>query len=153
VKEIPLTKGYTALVDDEDYERVSTLSWNAIPQEHTVYAASWQNGKTIYLHRFILGITDCKIKIDHEDHNGLNCQRYNMRVCTQTQNQGNRRKTTRPASSQYKGVSRHRKKWRVRIEVDDDNINLGSFTVEEDAARRYDRAAREHFGEFALTNF
>jgi hypothetical protein len=55
--------------------------------------------------------------------------------------------------SRYKGVSRNREKWQARIKVDGKQSHLGIFTDEEDAARAYDAAARELFGEFAYLNF
>ncbi len=43
--------------------------------------------------------------------------------------------------------------WIACIRVDRRQIKLGSFSDEIDAAKAYDRAAVEHFGVFARTNF
>jgi hypothetical protein len=153
VKEIPLTKGYVALVDDKDYERVTRFTWHAGIDHRAVYGQRYVAGTTIQLHRFILGITDPKTQIDHEDHNGLNCQKHNLRVCSNGQNQANRRK--QESSSQFKGVcwETSKAKWRAQMQVNHKNHFLGYFSAEEAAAHAYDTAAREHFGEFAHTNF
>jgi hypothetical protein len=153
MRTIQLTKGYVAVVSDEDYERVSAHKWCATETKSNVYGirkVHTSEGRTTsqLLHRFIMGVTDPEIEVDHEDHFGLNCQRHNLRVATRTQNNGNMRKTH--GTSQYKGVSwdSGRKLWRAWL-----GKHLGRFTDEIDAALAYDSAARETFGEFALCNF
>ncbi len=150
MKTIKLTQGYEAMVDDEDFERVNAFKWTAAVRKlktmpPLIYAASRQG----YLHRFILG---CTGRVDHEDGNGLNCQRFNLRPCTQSQNGANKRKYN--GASKYKGVSWHAKlqKWQVHIKVRGTKMHLGVFSDEADAATVYNFAALEHFGEFALFN-
>jgi hypothetical protein len=164
MKQIKLTQGYVALVNDEDYERVNAFKWHA-------YIATRKDGtiKTIYakrnipkingkrttqkMHRFILGITDPKVQADHKDHNGLNNQRYNLRQATHTQNGRNTRISTMNTSG-VKGVGWHKgaEKWHARIAVDGNRIHLGNFTDKEEAAHAYDAAALKHHGAFACTN-
>lgn len=157
MKTIQLTKGFVALVDDADYERVSALSWHANVQPNSVYAMRKQGRKSsrhnLYLHRFIMGVSDPKVKVDHKDHDGLNCQRLNLRMCSNQKNQCNRRKHR--GSSRYKGVCWHKRdgKFQTEIKLEGRSKFLGMFTDELDAALAYDSAAREHFGEFACCNF
>jgi hypothetical protein len=100
-----------------------------------------------------MGVTHPRIDVDHEDHNGLNCQRHNLRVCVRGENNGNTRKTC--GTSQYKGVSRDASRglWRACITIRNRSKFLGRFHDERDAALAYDVAARAAFGEFALCNF
>ena len=99
-----------------------------------------------------MGVTDPEIDVDHEDHNGLNCQRYNLRKCVRGENDGNRRKTC--GSSQYRGVSwaKGKGRWRACIRIEK-TVHLGYFTDEMQAALAYDTAARIRFGVFANCNF
>jgi len=105
------------------------------------------------LHRFIMEVTDRRIDVDHKDHNGLNCQRYNLRRCVRGENTGYQRKSR--GSSRYKGVSwdSARQMWRAHIRVHNTSRFLGRFRDEHDAALAYDAAARTSFGVFALCNF
>jgi len=159
---IQLTQGYFAQVDDCDYAAVSAFKWIAHIRRFpngdvkNVYASrrvkTDGNWTTQMLHRFILGITNPKIQVDHENHNGLNCQRYNLRVATTRQNQGNAYPSQRNKSG-LKGVRfnsnpRAKNKWRAEI----CHKSLGSFPTAIEAAHVYDAAALEQFGSFALTN-
>ena len=153
MKEIELTQGYIALVDDEDYARVSQFKWYAHIEHRNVYACrnlQKPDGKrTIQkLHNFILGSKG----IDHKDGNGLNCQRYNLRLATALQNNHNNRAHVDNKSG-FKGVVKHPfNKWRARICVEGKSIHLGTFVNVQDAADAYDAASLRYFGEFALTN-
>jgi hypothetical protein len=155
MKEIPLTKGYVALVNDSDYAKVAVLEWSTnIRRDATgkiIHIQALHNGRTgrFSMHRFILGITDPEIKVDHKDHNGLNNQKYNLRPCSHTQNVRNRlpRRKGEP-----KGIYWDRGKWRTRITVNSKTIHLGRFESKLEAAKAYDKAAVEFFGEFACTN-
>ena len=153
MRTVPLTQGYVALVDDPDYERVNQFKWRVrIKNERTQYAVT---GDGIRMHRFILGITDPKVQVDHDDRDGLNNQRYNLRTCTNGQNQVNKPKMRLSDTSQYKGVywDKQRRAFRAKLVVRGRKIYCGTFTDERDAALAYDEAARKHFGDFAVCNF
>jgi len=162
MKTIPLTKGYVALVSDEDFECVNAHKWYAEVDSHTVYASrssSRRLGKRtmIKMHRFIMGVTDPTIEVDHKNHDGLNNQRENLRVCFRSQNMSNTRKR-QGTSSQFKGVTWQEQdgksgKWKAQIRLNKRQTYLGLFSDPIDAAMAFDDAARQHFGAFALTNF
>lgn len=156
MKKIPLTKGYVALVDDADFDLVNQLSWCAIkdPIKRTAYAqARLPSGRRVSMHRWLLGARESDV-IDHQNHNGLDNRRSNLRFCTSLQNCVNRQKQA-GAASRFKGVTWHRQtaKWVARITVNKRLCALGYFGKETDAAHAYDAAARQHFGEFAALNF
>ena len=92
--------------------------------------------------------------IDHIDGDIKHNHVSNLRYASGTQNQGNRRKQSN-TSSMFKGVSwkRDNSKWRACIKIDGKNKHLGCYDDEEEAARAYDEAAREQYGEFACCNF
>ncbi len=155
MKEIPLTRGYVALVDDEDYERVSQFKWYASVRRKTVYAQREVGGTAQKMHRLILGLEPGdKSLVDHVDHNGLNNCRSNIRVCTHAENQRNVEKHCDNTSG-WKGVIWHKKgqKFAARLRVNSKNIHLGLFHSPISAALEYDRAARKYHGSFACLNF
>jgi hypothetical protein len=155
MKEIKLTQGFVALVDDEDFERVNAYKWQVLIGRSNVYArhTSSIDRKDILMHRFILGVTDKASKVDHEDHYGLNNQRYNLRSATNQENCFNQRASSDNTSG-YKGVcwKKGRNKWVAMIRLNGKLLHLGYFISIEDAARAYDTASVKYFGEFAFTN-
>jgi AP2 domain len=161
VKEIPLTRGYVALVDGADFDRVMQAGpWRAQSNRDTVYAVRMvrtSDGKRTLqmLHRFLLGTTDTKVFVDHANRNGLHNWRGNLRIATRSQNKANGRKYRNGVTSQYRGVCWERRAgpWHASIRVNGRKMHLGRFTDELSAALAYDTAAREHFGEFASCNF
>lgn len=156
MKEIPLTQGYVALVDDEDFERVNAFKWFAVRDKRKVYArrSGERVGKSrlnVHMHRFILG---CDKQVDHIDDNGLNNQKRNLRLANDSQNRANQRKQSRPTTSKFKGVSWHRaaNAWVAQIGVNGTRKHIGTFKDEVDAAQAYNFMAEEIFGEFASYN-
>jgi len=153
-------KGRVALVDDHDYALVIPHRWllqetlcpGRTPHGPYVLRYVTQDGQQaiVMMHKMLTGWP----KTDHIDHNGLNNQRYNLRPVTDIQNQWNKRPIL-SAASPYKGVGFVPKsgKWAARIQVDGRPRRLGRYRTQEAAARAYDAAAREHFGEFAALNF
>lgn len=159
-KELILSKGYVALVDDEDFERASQFKWSAAIRKGctTLYASAYLGGgranrRTELLHRFILSAAK-GVQVDHIDGNGLNCTRQNLRLATISQNRRNRGKTVSNKSG-FKGVYWHKdkQKFAAQIKLDAKLIHLGKFNSAEEAARAYDVAAKKYHGDFAKTNF
>lgn len=153
-RRIKLTYGKYAIVDAEDYERLSQYKWCAVEKGRTYYAKTLGlNGSIVSMHRIVANAPKGLI-VDHINHNGLDNRRSNLRLCTTTQNQRNSR--PRPgSSSKYKGVCwcKSSKKFRARIYINRKSVDIGYFTDEIAAAKAYDRKARELFGEFAYLNF
>ena len=160
MKKIKLTNGLVALVDDEDFEELNQYKWQAHWSDHvrSYYAMRSETKsdgrqRTVQMHREILKISRRHILIDHKNHDTLDNRKANLRLCNYQQNGGNKRK--RPGlTSPFKGVSFDRKsnKWRAAIKVNYQQKNLGFYENPADAARAYDRAALDAFGDFAKTN-
>ncbi len=152
VRYIPLTKGLFAVVDAADYDWLSQYKWTAQMSGGKVYAVRNHKGKAILMHREIMQPPDDMV-VDHIDGSGLHNCRRNMRVCTRQQNLCNTR--PRGGRSQYKGVrwETRRNKWVAEITCKGKRYHLGYFHDEIEAAKAYDRKARELFGPFARLNF
>jgi len=158
LKEIPLTQGQVALVDDADFDELNKYKWCANNQHGHWYAHRGfsVNGKNqiVTMHAQILG-TPKGMDSDHKDNNGLHNWRDNLRVCSHQKNMENQKKRAGNYTSAFKGVSWNKKanKWHVQICVNGKVFRLGKFTDETKAALVYDEAAKEYFGEFAVLNF
>lgn len=151
-KEIKLTKGQVALVDDEDYELVMQYKWWANKQGSSFRACKNRTKRDsyIYMHQLIM-----KNKIiDHIDGNSLNNQKYNLRICSRIQNQQNMKKH-QDNQTGFKGIVLDKRDgiYSARIRFQNKSISLGRFKTPEEAAKAYDKAAKELFGEFARLNF
>jgi hypothetical protein len=156
MKEIPLTQGYVAIVDDQDFEVVNRHNWHARRNGNTAYAIT-NIGKgaartSMFMHRLILGLSDPKVIVDHKNGCGVDNRRENIRICTPAENARNTRHFR--GESLYKGVKRgsSKRRWLARIMVNGERIDLGYFDTEEQAALAYNMAAKLYFGEFACLN-
>jgi hypothetical protein len=150
MKEIMLSSGAVALVDDEDYELVSRYRWNENRKKHTSYAMSGAKK----MHHFILE-KKAGFVVDHINHNGLDCRRANLRYATIAQNNQNSRHKA-AGKLNYKGVCLGhvcaKKPFRAQIRVNRKLISLGYFATQEAAALAYNEAAKMYFGDFACLN-
>ncbi len=158
MRQIPLTQGKFAIVDDCDYEWLIQWNWCAAKGKYCWYAmrGTNKNGKpkTIRMHRVILGLRDQdRLISDHKNHNGLDNRRSNLRSCLSKQNNQNSR-PYKNGSSRYKGVCwvNRDKKWIATITVDRKQTCIGRFDNEIDAAKCYDKKAKKLFGGFACLN-
>lgn len=152
MKEIQLTQGKVALVDDEDYNFLCVYSWHAHKGRETYYATTNINKKTVKMHRLLLNAKDDDF-IDHKDHNELNNQRNNIRICTRSQNKQNALKR-KAGSSAYKEVNwhKHEKRWVAQVSVNKVRLHLGYYDSEDLAALMYNFGAIKYFGKFACLN-
>lgn len=157
---------YTVLIDEEDLPLISVYKWHVMKkkaQEEGLYyfsapAKDTATGKygNIFLHRLVLGCArrDGQ-KVDHKNHNTLDCRKENLRVCTTSQNAQNAR-PYRKSTTGFKGIWQNKNTlhWVARIqEPNGKRVMLGTYETPEDAAKAYDRASIRYFGEFAVTNF
>lgn len=154
MREISLTRGYVTIVDDADYEELSAFKWRTqgpMGKAGLVYAVKGSQGTgSILMHR---AITNCPIgmEVDHLNENGLDNRRSNLRVCTHAENIA--RSNTAPSINPtgYRGVFKAPKAntYQAKLGL----VKLGWFRLPETAARAYDAAAREKYGDFAVLNF
>ncbi len=154
MKEIILINGGVTLVDDADYEALNQYRWAKMKVKHRYYVkrsiscGHRGTGKTILMHREIM-TPEVWQQVDHRDRDGLNNQRSNLRLCNQTQNNGNQR-LRRDNTSGFRGVNWHKlmKKWTAEIRPAGKKKVLGYFDNPKDACVAYDIAAKQLYGEF-----
>lgn len=149
---------HEVLIDTEDLPKVEDHTWviDVRPNALYCYARFWDKEtkvqSKVYLHRHIMCSPEGMV-VDHINRNGLDNRKANLRICSQSENLANAR--GRGGHSNYKGVTwfKPANLWMAQIRVQGEHKYLGYFKEEEEAARAYDKAALEHFGEFARLNF
>lgn len=152
MKEIPLSRGQVAIVDDADYEWLMQWSWFCTSAG---YAGRWDCSNSehalVLMHREIVRARKDE-QIDHVNRTPLDNRRKNLRFATMRQNLINR---ALPRKGEFRGVHRSGKggRWRARIDSNGKRINLGTYDTAAEAARAYDTAACVYHGEFAVLNF
>ena len=156
MKQIPLSQGKFALVDDDDYERIIQIGRWCVARRYAVRVEKKgyrkQKQHTVYMHRIILNAQK-GTQIDHVNGNGLDNRKCNLRICTPLENSRNKG-VSKNNKSGFKGVSwfKLNGKWRAYIDVDGKKVYLGFFNCSIKAAKAYNEAAVKYFGEFARLN-
>lgn len=161
MKKIKLTKGYVAIVDDDDYEWAIKRKWQAaVKDTGHVYARGWIGGgkkSNTGMHRIIMNAKKGQI-IDHRNGNTLDNRKENLRFCTKSENSSYRVKRAKK-TSKYLGVcyskaraDRHYLPWLAQIQKNN-RITIRFFKSEIEAAKEYDLMATKLHGEFASLNF
>ncbi len=164
MKKIKLTQGKIALIDDEDYELFSQDKWCVSKSENVYYAVRVitieGQQKTILIHREIAArILRRSLRKNEEIHHingdGLDNRRCNLKVVSRSQHMMSSKKRNGQYTSKYKGVSwcKRDKKWITQIRLNGKLMHIGYFKNELDAAKAYDKTAKELFGEFVKLNF
>jgi hypothetical protein len=161
MKEIKLSQGKVALVDDEDFEYLNQFKWHASGNsKYTYYAMHRNKDRNLLMHRIIMNTPD-NLEVDHIDHNGLNNQRLNLRNCSHSENIKNmliRNKKiscTKEIKIKSRGVSINigwrkyinkageekiyysKPKFVAYLTINGKLKNLGRFETEEEANARY----------------
>jgi hypothetical protein len=153
-KYIQLKHG-TAIIDEQDFDRISQHKWYSFDNDGSgsrCYAICKIRGKTVYMHRMVMGAQEGEY-VDHIDGNGLNNSRSNLRFVTLSQNNMNQR--IRPDNtSGHKGISwcPDREKYQVYVNINRKRKSLGRYRTLEEAIYVRDLAVKEHYGEFASEN-
>jgi hypothetical protein len=156
---VPLTKGIVAMVDTEDYERISVHLWQAHWSKitQTFYAQRAARpiepgGKQICvsMHREVMLVADGKFFVDHRERSEtLDNRKANLRIADVSQN-GCNSKISRNNRSGFKGVYFHKKNrvWCAVVRRTGTSRFLGCFPTPEAAYAAYVKAAKELHGEF-----
>jgi hypothetical protein len=155
MRQIPLVNGRgVTYVSDEDYNLYSGQPWYLSSKGYAQGYIWDETGKrhTVFLHRLVAGTPE-GLETDHQDGDRLNNTRENLRVVTPLENNKNRSAPKNKKHSRYKGVTRSGSRWQATIVADRARLYIGTFDIEEDAARAYDAFAIQHHSEYARLNF
>lgn len=157
MKKIKLTKGFVALVDDEDFEYLNQWKWlmGDMYAARTIMKVKADGSKlktTQLMHKLLIDVPN-GMYVDHINQNKLDNRKSNLRVCTFSENQRNRGKQLNNKTG-YKGVSykTKNKKFVAQIKVEKKQIHIGLFNCPVEAAKAYNQAAIKLHGKFAQLN-
>ncbi len=156
MKNILLSKGKIAIIDEKDFKVVNKSKWclSSTGYAITHIKGSGKNGKNMFMHRLIMGFP-LGMVVDHINGNVLDNRRENLRICSHRENIRNQKIQNIVKTSVYKGVHWRKdiRKWSAKIQVNGKQLVIGIFKEEQHAAMAYDIWAKENFGEFAKLNF
>lgn len=154
-KTIQLTQGKQALVDSDDYERLSARKWCVTPYGYAV-RNGWERkrGTNILMHREVIKVPSY-LHVDHINGDKLDNRKLNLRVATPQQNQYNK-PVRKDSTTGIKGVRRivnvHYVSWAARIRYKGVYTHIGSYPKRREAASAYNQFAVKLFGEYAKLN-
>lgn len=151
--------GYTSngvkfYFDKEDFDKIKDYCWHiAADNSVTAYALGKQSTKIVYFHRLVMGVTNNKIQVDHNNHDRHDNRKGNLTVVTNSQNGMNKWVSSKNTSG-HPGVTfaKDRNKWRAYITVNKKTINLGSFEKYDDAVKARKEAEEKYFGQYSYDN-
>jgi hypothetical protein len=149
MKLVPLTQGKFAKVDNEDWIRVSQYNWHFNAKYAKRKVLREETGGLVKrqgMHRFIMGIDDPSVLVDHINNDTLDNRKQNLRLCGHTQNCFNRKPRSKIG---LKGVNLDGSRYRARIQ----GTSLGNFRTAKEAAMAYNKAALKLYGRFAWLNY
>lgn len=151
-RNIRLTRGHVAIVDDDDYEMLCQLRWRFFDSGNGYAGRQYRmpdTKKRVYvsMHQTILNVSG--VEVDHINRDGLDNRRCNLRIASHRANTCNRAGWGR---SGFKGVMPVGSKWGAYITANCKYHWLGTYDKKEDAARAYNEAAKMFNGEYAFMN-
>lgn len=162
-REIALTRGMVAIVDDEDFERLSAFNWQAVEGRRGAFYASrcvaaWE-GLGVRVRQMQRDVLDPEGRVprtliaDHRDGNTLDCRKHNLRWATFEQSNRNRRVHLNNQSG-FRGVFKDTQtgRWRAQIRAEGRRISGGRHETPEAAAAAYNALALKHHGADAQLN-
>lgn len=142
------------IVDADKFNSIKDfkISINKRRESSTYYASIRVSGKKVLLHRYLLNVKDGQF-VDHINGNGLDNRISNLRICSLSENQMNRKKQSNNTSG-YKGVTwnKGKSKWAVRIQFNKKSKHIGYFDCVKEAAKAYNSAAIKYHKDFAILN-
>lgn len=149
--ELELDNGFKTIIDVEDYDLIKPYKWFVHKSRDigSLYVKTRINSKDVRLHRFIMGVFDSQVEVDHGNHDTFDNRKSNLRICTRQQNQFNRSKQ---GNNKYKGIYSRSHKWVSQINFNG-NIYLGTYETDREAALAYDYASRLLHKDFGCRNF
>lgn len=159
VKEIKLggkqAQGRVALIDDDDYERISKYNWWSCNNGYAIAKRKVDGEfKQFKMHRFIMGEPEGKI-VDHVNRNTLDNRKENLRITDNSGNAWNKRKVHQ-SPHRYKGLGIEKRgkvpRYKARLAIYNQRISLGAYATDVEAAKAYNVAAEFFHGEYALLN-
>ena len=151
MRQIPLTQGKAALVDDDDYERLAIRRWRVSGGYAMRRICVDGNKQAVFMHREILEHAFGQFPDSHDSHhidgNRLNNTKANLQILPHWEHIANHRlQEERPSSSGMRGVYRHKNRWKAQIKVRGRNVYLGLFADRAEAERAYISARAVYFG-------
>lgn len=144
MKYIMLSNGLETMVDDGDFESLSSLKWYpSVMRKGLTYATANIKDRTVYMHRMIMN-EPLGLYVDHFNRNGLDNQRQNLRITTQSVNIANAGMFQNNTSG-YKGVVKYRTGWKAQIKFHQKVIQSNMLNSKTEAAILRDELARQLF--------
>lgn len=144
---------YKVIFDKEDLNIFMLFNWSVLSsgKKKYLYKGVCKKGektKTVLLHRLIMNAPK-GMEVDHINGNGLDNRKSNLRLCDKSQNGINRGPNK---NGKLKGITKINNRWMARVNYYNKNIYIGLFKTPIDAAKAYNKKAKELFGEFAYMN-
>jgi len=159
MRELEINKGLKVILDDEDFDRVAALKWfygknNYIGRNNSKTIDGKKRYTKTRLHWFVLRFEGKKgYVVDHINGNTFDNRKENLRICTVAENSRNQKLNKRNKTG-YKGVCAVKRVngYKAEIKLNYKVRHLGYFKCPKEAAKAYNKAAIELFGEFARLN-